>query len=159
MKCWKKLREYISTFRNYLITNMKFMKSTLSIAKRETYLENLKTGNIKSKTMRILYMIQQRPFTNTDEVRSLLSISHQTATAILSNLLDLGIIKIAGETKINDNTYSRYLFVSEYQEQYNLSKQRKKEKFALWIKQGLNSYADLLNARLHFELVIADENE
>jgi hypothetical protein len=51
------------------------------------------------------------------------------------------------------------LFVSEYQEQYNLSKQRKKEKFALWIKQGLNSYADLLNARLHFELVIADENE
>jgi predicted transcriptional regulator len=104
-------------------------------------------------------MIQQRPFTNTDEVRSLLSISHQTATAILSNLLDLGIIKIAGETKINDNTYSRYLFVSEYQEQYNLSKQRKKEKFALWIKQGLNSYADLLNARLHFELVIADENE
>jgi len=133
------------------------MKKTLSNAKRETYLANLKNGNIRSKTMRILYLIKQRPYTNTDEVRTLLSISHQTATSVLSNLLDIGVIKIVGETKINDNTYSRYLFVPEYQEQVNLSKERNKEKYALWIKQGLNNYADLLPGSLHFQLIIADD--
>lgn len=125
----------------------------MSQAKRETYLANLKNGNINSKTMRILYFIKQRPFVNTDEIRNLLEISHQSATAIISVLLDIGVIKIVGETKINDNSYSKYLFVSDYQEQYNLSEMRIKEKYSIWLQQGISKFRELITTDLYNELL------
>lgn len=125
----------------------------MSQAKRETYLANLKNGNINSKTMRILYFIKQRPYVNTDEIRNLLSISHQSATAIISVLLDLGLIKIVGESKINDNTYSKYRFVTDYQEQYNLSEMRIKEKYSIWLQQGISKFRELITTDLYNELL------
>ena len=125
----------------------------MSQAKRETYLANLKNGNINSKTMRILHFIKQKPFVNTDEIRNILEISHQSATAIISVLLDVGVIKIVGESKINDNTYSKYLFVSEYQEQYNLSEMRIKEKYSIWLQQGISKFRELITTDLYHELL------
>ena len=125
----------------------------MSQAKRETYLANLKNGNINSKTMRILYFIKQRPFVNTDEIRNLLEISHQSATAIISVLLDIGVIKIVGETKINDNSYSKYRFVTDYQEQYNLSEMRIKEKYSIWLQQGISKFRELITTDLYNELL------
>ena len=121
----------------------------ISQAKRETYLANLKNGSINNKTMRILYFIKQKPFVNTDEIRSILEISHQSATAIISLLLDIGLIKIVGESKLNDNTYSKYLFVSDYQEQYNLSVLRHEEKYTIWLNQGIHKFKDLIPSDLY----------
>ena len=97
-------------------------------------MENLKMGVLKSKTMQILNFIKDNKNCNTDDIRIGLNMAHQTATAIISNLLDIGIIKIVGETKVKNSTYSNYLFVEDYREQDRLQKARHLAKFKIWIE-------------------------
>jgi hypothetical protein len=118
------------------------MTQVISSAKRETYMKNLKMGVIKTKTMHILNFVKDNPNCNTDNIRVGLSMPHQTATAIISNLLDIGIIKIVGETKVKNSTYSNYLFVEDYREQDRLEKARHLAKFKLWMEQGLSNYKE-----------------
>lgn len=68
--------------------------------------------------------------------------AHQTATAIISNLLDIGIIKIVGETKVKNSTYSNYLFVEDFREQNKLEKARHLAKFKIWMEHGLANFKD-----------------
>jgi len=123
------------------------MAKMTSAAKRETYVNNVNNGNINSKTMKVLHFIKSYELSeicNTYDMRQLLGMPHQTLTAIISNLLDLGIIKIAGETKHFKNTYSYYRYVSDSLEQKNNADKRRKEKFVYWLKQGLTEYSELM---------------
>jgi hypothetical protein len=118
------------------------MTKVISSAKRETYMENLKMGVIKTKTMEILNFIKDNPNCNTDNIRVGLSIPHQTATAIISNLLDIALIKIVGDTKVKNSTYSNYLYVEDFREQDRLEKARHLAKFEKWMEQGLSNYKE-----------------
>lgn len=111
------------------------MQKVVSSAKRETYMENLKMGIIKTNAIKVLNFIKDNPNCNTDKIRLGLSMAHQTATSVISNLLDLGIIKITGETKIKNSFFSSYVLVENYIEQDDLAKRRKKEKFNAWMKK------------------------
>ena len=78
---------------------------------------------------------------------------HQTATAILSNLLDAGIIKIVGDTKVKNSTFSNYLFVEDYREEEKLKKARHLVKFNLWMEQGLSNYKDDMTSQFLMYLI------
>lgn len=129
------------------------MTKVISSAKRETYMENLKMGVIKTKTMEVLNFIKDNPNCNTDNIRSGLNMPHQTATAIISNLLDIALIKIVGDTKIKNSTYSNYLFVEDYREQDRLEKARHLAKFKLWMEQGLSNYKEDMSSQFLMYLI------
>lgn len=129
------------------------MTKVISSAKRETYMENLKMGVIKSKTMQILNFVKDNPNCNTDNIRVGLSMPHQTATAIISNLLDIGVIKIVGETKVKNNTYSNYLFVEDYREQNKLENERHLAKFKIWMEHGLANFRDDMTSQFLMYLI------
>jgi predicted transcriptional regulator len=133
------------------------MTQVISSAKRETYMENLKMGVIKSKTMEILNFVKNNPNCNTDNIRVGLSMAHQTATAIISNLLDIGIIKIVGETKVKNSTYSNYLFVEDYREQDRLEKARHLAKFKIWMEHGLANFKEDMTSQ--FLMYLISEND
>ena len=129
------------------------MTQLMSSAKTETYRENLKMGIIKTKTMQVLNFVKGNPNCNTDHIRNGLNMPHQTATAILSNLLDAGIIKIVGETKVKNSTFSNYLFVEDYREEEKLKKARHLVKFNLWMEQGLSNYKDDMTSQFLMYLI------
>lgn len=126
-----------------------------SQAKRETYLKNLDSGMINTKTMQVLHFIRGYEYSsicNTYDMRQFLKMPHQTLTAIISNLLDLGAIRISEEVKKGNNSYSSYRFVPDIQDQIRISNQRKKEKFDIWLKQGVNEYSELMSGMM-FNLI------
>ena len=118
-----------------------------SKAKIETYMANIQSGNIRSKSMRILDFIRRNPFCDTDVIRRFLDIPHQTTTSAISNFMDIGVVKIVGKVTIKKNTYSKYMIVTDYIEQTKVAQQRLEEKYQLWLKQGNKNY----------HLVISDE--
>jgi hypothetical protein len=135
-------------------------KKMTSQAKRETYLKNLESGLIQSKTMKVLYFIKTYELSsicNTYDMRNSLNMPHQTLTAIISNLLDLGSIKISEEIKKGNNTYSIYRFVPDIQDQIRISNERKKEKYNYWLKQGINEYSELMSGAI-FNLINSQIN-
>ena len=134
------------------------MTKVISSAKRETYIENLRMGVIKSKTMEILNFVKDNPNCNTDNIRVGLSMAHQTATAIISNLLDIGIIKIVGETKSKNSTYSNYLFVEDYREQDRLEKARHLAKFKIWLEHGIANFKEDMSSQFVFSLIMEHDN-
>jgi predicted transcriptional regulator len=124
------------------------MKAT-SQAKRETYLNQIQNGNIKSKTVKVLYVIRvagERMNLTTDVLRERLKMPHQTITAILSNLLDLGMIKIDQENnvKVGSSTYSSYKYVESEEQQILYAELRQKEKFYQWARRGLEEFEQFL---------------
>ena len=134
------------------------MTQVISSAKRETYMKNLKMGIIKTKTMEVLNFIKDNPNCNTDNIRSGLNMAHQTATAIISNLLDIALIKIVGDTKVKNSTFSNYLFVEDYLEQDRLEKERHLAKFKLWMQQGLSNYKEDMSSQFIFSLIMENDN-
>jgi transcription initiation factor IIE alpha subunit len=93
--------------------------------KVQTWLNNVKNGRINSKTERILSFIYQRTINDgvsmdlfcrqpgnisTDEMREKIGYTHQTLTAILSNLQDEGVIKVVGEKHKGSEVYSLWTF-------------------------------------------------
>ena len=79
-------------------------------AKVQTWLNNIASGNIRSKTERILECIMKSGAKgiSTDEMRTGLGIAHQTLTGVLSILNDEGMIMVIGTQQELDsnNVYS-----------------------------------------------------
>jgi len=100
------------------------------------YLENLQTGFIKNKTDEVIKLIYNNNQITIYELRLRTTISHQTLTSAISNLMDEGIIKITGKTVINKKHYSKFTVCTDLNEiRYN-AEQRKKEKVLQWIKNA-----------------------
>lgn len=133
------------------------MSETKSISKSETWIKQLNEGFLKSKTIVVLDYISKHQHTNLYDLRIALSMSHQTITSRISNLMDEGVIKIIGSTTIKDNEYSIYKFVSAESEQTLLKSQRAEEKFLNWVKQGLNDHSYFLSTSIKQELKAVTE--
>ena len=116
-------------------------------------MRNIENGNIRNFTEKILAKIKEEsPDKNgyyqglfngihatgisTYELRERTAISHQSLTAILSNLTDEGLIKATGEQKIADSTYSIYMFIHDLEYRKRLVSLRKLEKYKQWLKRS-----------------------
>jgi len=129
-----------------------------SQAKRTTYIDNMASGKITNNTLIVLHYIKNNckvTICDTHEIRAILKMPHQSVTAIISNLLDLGIVKITGEVKRGNQTYSAYAYVSDSMEQIDLEYQRKAEKYHLWLKQGMKEYTNLMSDEMVKQLGIS----
>jgi len=118
-------------------------------AKVKTWLRNIENGRIKTFTEKVLKSVKDHtpspnlPYNqslltgiSTYEMRELLGISHQSLTAILSNLTDEGLIKQVGEQNIADSTYSIYMFIYDLEYRNRLIQQRKHEKYVQWLNRS-----------------------
>lgn len=108
-------------------------------ANYKQYIENLNSGFIKSKTLKVLNYVKHNPQCTIYEMRMKMNISHQTLTSAISNLMDVGLIEINGQTKLGtpEKHYSTFVFQSDESKIiYNIH-QREHEKIKLWISKGL----------------------
>lgn len=96
----------------------------------ETWLINLRNGNIKSKTERVLAYIKERPGCTIIDIKEDTGINHQTVTGALSAIMDAGLVDRIGEKSINGNIYSSLLFINDPHKREALVKSREDERVA-----------------------------
>jgi len=105
-------------------------------AKIEALMQQVASGRIKTLQGRLLAMIQIKPRT-VEELRDHYGIAHQTVTARLSELEDLGLItkarRVAGES------YSSYHFVEDMAEQVRLRRRKEAERRQRWVDLGVRN--------------------
>jgi len=125
----------------------------MSEASIKNWLKLMGTGEMENKSVRILDYVKANPGTDIDSMRVQLNMPHQTITALVSNLMDAGLIKFQGERrKTNDNVYSILFFVEHQFERDQLKQKRLKEKFNLWIDKGLSDYTSLMSSQMIMSL-------
>lgn len=123
-------------------------------AKVQTWLNNVANGNIKTKTEKILKCIIDHSNyggIDTSEMRDKLGISHQTLTAILSNLSDEGVILVVA-MKHQDktgNVYSVYKFVEDEDTRNLLKQYRIREKIITWLNKGIEEYGPICSSQFY----------
>jgi transcription initiation factor IIE alpha subunit len=127
----------------------------MSDASVKNWLKLMGSGEMINKSVRILDYVESHPGTDIDTMRMELDIPHQTITALVSNLMDEGLIKFSGErTKQNQISYSILFFVKYDFERNQLKQKRMKEKFNLWIAKGLADYTPLMSSQMIMALTM-----
>lgn len=118
--------------------------------KIKALLKQIETGQITTDAGRILAHIKKYPYSTLPEIKRKLQLSHQTASARLSDLQDLGIVEENGTTKTGSYTYFKYQ--ADFLKQEENARERKREKYTLWLKKGLNKFEEFINPNLKREL-------
>lgn len=116
-------------------------------------LKQINSGQLQTDMARILSHIKMHPFTTLPEVKRKLALSHQTASARISDLLDMGLIEEKGEKKNNIGTYTYFKFQPNISIQLLNAETRRKEKYKHWVKKGLTKFNDFINPELRKELL------
>ena len=106
-----------------------------------------------TKTEQVLKQIKEGPKHGTTiyHLRKALDMPHQTITARLCELLDLGLVVEVGERTENDTSFTVYRFVEDQEDQEFFSRLRQSQKFKKWLKQG-EKFRDLMSYELIKEL-------
>ncbi|MDY8137602.1 helix-turn-helix domain-containing protein [Aquimarina sp. 2201CG5-10] len=121
-------------------------------ARIKTLLNQIQSGRLETDISRVLDHIKTHPFTTLPEIKKKLCLAHQTASARISDLLDLGLIEEKGEKKTSNGTYSYFKFQPDYQKQECNASKRKKEKYDYWVKKGLTQFKEFINPKLKKQL-------
>lgn len=133
-------------------------------AKTKTWIAQVESGNLKTKTSIVLDYIIKRHKNNLDSdvynMRNQLRLAHQTLTGVLSNLADEGLIVEIGQVQIDGSTFTRWGYVNNETKRNIISHNRQIEKYHYWIKRGLSEFAEMMSESVKKELQeINDFNE
>ena len=120
--------------------------------KVKNWLRLIETGELKNKSVQILHFIIHHPHTDLDSIRTSLNLPHQTCSAILSTMMDYGLVKGVGERQKNGLYYSQLLFVNNEIERDMLAFKREQEKFIQWVHRGIEDYNKHISPYLLQEL-------
>lgn len=121
--------------------------------KIKALINQVNSGQLTSDLSRILHHIKLHPYTTLPEVKRKLSISHQTASARISDLLDLGVIEEKGSKKTAKSSHTYFKYQPDISIQIINSKKRKKEKYNYWVKKGLIQFKEFMNPELREKLL------
>lgn len=128
-------------------------------AKQKTWIEQLQSGKYETRLIRVLNYIKQKSLASQyavdTDIRSIgknLNVVHQSLTATLSNLQDVGLIKVIGQIECDGSHLSVFCFVQNEDERNCLMWERYNEKFNNWLKQGVTLFREQLPSKLLFEL-------
>ena len=129
-------------------------------AKVETWLEQIRTGAIKSNIVRVLKHIQDAGMHGTSiyTMREQLGMTHQSLTAVVSMLADEGLLFEAGVFQVKTSWYTIYVFVSNEDVRKEIAMKRKEEKFNQWLQRGIEEYKDFMSPQLLLELMVDGNN-
>ncbi len=111
-------------------------------------LAQIRSGKMQSDMARILHHIKSHPYTTLPEIERKLGLLNQTASPRISDLLDLGLIEGAGETKQGHGHYTYFKFQPDLGAQKRNAMERKKTKFEHWKKKGLSQFKDFIDSNL-----------
>lgn len=107
--------------------------------KVKSYLNFLKSGQMKTKKDQILKIIIDNPGITIDKIRDNKGLPHQTLTGIISVLMDDGVVYVSGEkSDENGKHYSRLYFESNWAMWEQREIIRLHEKFKAWQKNAEN---------------------
>lgn len=129
--------------------------------KVKTWLNQIESGMISSNTTRILNYIMNNEGCTILHMREDLLCSHQTMTAIISSLMDEGLVKMDGEIEQDNSHYSKLYFVNDIDERKSLVSDRHEERFKKFINSmhdyldrldDIQEHLDTLRAELVYEL-------
>lgn len=112
--------------------------------KVKTWLKQIESGMIATNTTKILHFIMRHDGCNIYQMRENLNISHQTLTAIISVLMDEGLVRASGEIEIDGSHYSKLFYLFDRLKQEEQIEQRRIEKFERMLL-SMNEYLDKLD--------------
>jgi len=127
-------------------------KQLIMKPKVKNWLKLIESGELKNKSVRVLHFIITHPHTDLDSMRNSLNLPHQTCSAILSTMMDYGLVKGIGERQKNGLHYSQLMFVENEQERDILAFRREQEKFIQLVHRGIEDYPKHLPPYLLQEL-------
>lgn len=100
--------------------------------KIQALLDQIHSGKMQTSKAWILNYIMRHPGSNKVQIEKALRLPHQTVTARLSDLEDIGLIEAKG-----DGQYSNFYFISDPQGQKLHRAKRAAEKLEAWAKKGM----------------------
>ena len=112
--------------------------------KVKTWLNQIESGMISSNTTRILHYIMMHDGCTILHMREDLLCSHQTLTAIISALMDEGLVKSIGEIEVDGSHYSRMKYVCNNVDRIIQINKRREEKFNRFLL-SMGEYLDKLD--------------
>jgi len=111
-------------------------------AKLKTYLTNLDNGLIKTKTDIVLQLIYYKPNITIHEIRQM-GVSHQSATGVISALMDEGVVFVSGEVKIKNRYYSMLQFEKDLLMRKVRAQNRLYERYNNWLA-NMQEFASII---------------
>lgn len=108
------------------------MKTNSPTPKIAALLEQITSGKMQSDKARILNFIMSYPGHSKVVIGKHLDLRHQTVTARLSDLEDLGLIEAKGSGK-----YSNFYYIQDTQGQKLHRAKRAADKLEAWAKKGI----------------------
>ena len=115
-------------------------------------LDQISSGKLQTDMARILHHIKTYPYTTLTELERKLNMKHQTASARVSDLLDLGLIEEQGTKKSHHSFQTYFKFQPNISKQEYNARKRKRTKYQHWLKKGLSQFEELITPSLKHEL-------
>lgn len=120
--------------------------------KIKALLNQIKNGKLNTDKARVLHHIKNHPYSTLSEIERKLNMIHQTASARVSDLLDMGLIQETGTKKTARSQETYFRFQPNFQKQNTNATKRKEEKYKRWVKTGLTQFEEFINPNLKSEL-------
>lgn len=111
----------------------------------ETLLVQLNSSKIKTSKARVYRYIRRNPYCTKDDIIRDLNMPHQTTTARLSDLLDLGVIEAIGSVGKVTGMVSMLMVQKDKEKIKKNADSRRMEKYQRWLKAG-EQFNDLISA-------------
>lgn len=119
-------------------------------AKINALLHQIRTGNIRCLQAKLLGYIAEKPC-SLQELRNATTIVHQTITARLSELEDMGLIKKG--SRIKGQPFSIFHYVKDPAERIRLQRKKAAERRQKWVDLGKkNGWVKQLQHTMEFKL-------
>ena len=109
-------------------------------------MKQIDSGRYENNQARVYNLAWKNPLGITkNDVIAKLNMSHQTATGVISKLLDIGCLEYSGETVFENGEHVNvFTYVVLHHKRIILAKQRQKAKFEKWWKKA-ETFSELLS--------------
>ena len=115
-------------------------------------LDQVRSGKLQTDMARVLHHIKTKPYSTLSELERKLNMKHQTASARVSDLLDMGLIEEQGTKKSHHSFQTYFKYQPSSLKQIDNARKRKKAKYEHWLKKGLSQFEEYINPQLKQEL-------
>ena len=119
------------------------MRTLTHAAKARTYIKQIESGHIDSNLLRVANYIRIYPMSTKEDVIKGLNKKHQSVTAAISNLLDVGLLTPVGLKDSRDACFTVYKWEDNPERRIINRVKRHEEKFNRWLERGRNEFTDL----------------
>lgn len=120
--------------------------------KIQALLKQIHSGKRLSDKARVMEFVMKHPYCSTVDVQVKLNMVHQTASARVSDLMDMGVIEDVAKKETSTSTFSILKYQSNPDKQDENAKRRKLEKYKNWLANGLNNFNEFINPKLKQQL-------